>query len=157
MYYVCQYKRRRRINLGRVGVITPAQARDKALSILGDVAKGLDPSEVSKRNNLLTLKDFLEKEYTPWIIAHQKAATKTIALLTQCFVKPFGAKPLIELTPALLDQWRTQRLKNSISAETVNRNIATLKAAISKAVLWGLIETHPLERFKLLNPIDQSR
>lgn len=49
MFYVCQYKRGRRINLGRIGVITPAQARDMALAILGDVAKGLDPGESQKR------------------------------------------------------------------------------------------------------------
>jgi hypothetical protein len=33
MFYVCQFKRGRRINIGRVGVLTPAQARDKALSL----------------------------------------------------------------------------------------------------------------------------
>lgn len=150
MFYVCQYKRGRRINLGRVGVITPAQARDKALAILGDVAKGLDPSESSKKKPLLTLKQFIEGEYAPWVIEHRKAGSRTLDHITRCFLEPFGDKPLTELTPALFDQWRTQRLKNGLSTETVNRDIATLKASISKAVLWGFIEIHPLERFKLL-------
>jgi integrase len=70
--------------------------------------------------------------------------------LNHCFVKTFGDKSLNELHPALIDQWRTQRLKENISVETVNRNVATLKAALSKAALWDLIETHPLEKLKLL-------
>ena len=48
MLYVCQYKRGRRINLGRVGIMTPAQARDKAVAILGDVAKGIEPGQENK-------------------------------------------------------------------------------------------------------------
>lgn len=36
MRYVCQYKRGGKINIGTVGVITPAQAREKAVEILND-------------------------------------------------------------------------------------------------------------------------
>jgi integrase len=150
MFYVCQYKRGRRINLGRVGVITPAQARDKALAILGDVAKGIDPTDEKNKKQNFTLKEFIEKEYTPWVIEHRKVGQRTLNHITRCFLEPFGSKPLTDLTPALLDQWRTQRLKAGMSNETVNRDIATFKAAISKAVLWGFVTTHPLDRLKLL-------
>ena len=54
------------------------------------------------------------------------------------------------ITPAKIDQWRTNRLKDNVKIETVNRDIATFKAALSKAVLWGFLETHPLEKIKLL-------
>lgn len=148
MIYVCQYKRGRRINLGRVGVLTPAQARDMALAILGDVAKGIDP--VQSKNAGLPLKEFIEEHYKPWILEHRKSAIKTLAHINRCFVKPFGDKSLSEFTPALIDQWRTQRLKSGRSIETANRDVATFKAALSKAVLWGLIEKHPLEKLKLL-------
>lgn len=103
-----------------------------------------------KRSSLLTLHKFIEDHYKPWFLEHRKSGKKTLAHIHRCFVKPFGEKPLIEFTPALIDQWRTQRLKKGCSTETVNRDIATFKAAISKAVLWGLIEKHPLEKFKLL-------
>ena len=156
MLYVCQYKRGRRINLGKVGIITPAQARDKAIAILGDVAKGLDPANKIKKIDELTLHQFIENHYKPWVLEHRKVGKKTLAHINRCFTKPFGDKPLIDFTPAFVDKWRTQRLKNRCSTETVNLDIATFKAAISKAVLWGLIEKHPLEKLTLLKR-DRSR
>lgn len=150
MFYVCQFARGRRINLGKVGVITPAQARDKAIEILGDVAKGIDPANKSKKKPGFTLHDFMENHYKPWVKEHRKSGDKTLAHINRCFTKPFGDKPLMDFTPVMIDQWRTLRLKEGCSTETVNRDIATFKAAISKAVLWGFIEKHPLEKLKLL-------
>jgi|HubBroStandDraft_4_1064222.scaffolds.fasta_scaffold146570_2 integrase len=148
MFYVCQFKRGRRINIGRVGVLTPAQARDKALAILGDAAQGIDPKAPKKTG--LTLQEFMDQHYKPWFLQHRKSGKKGIDHINRCFTKPFGDMALIEFTPSFVDQWRTQRLKNSKSIETVNRDIAMLKAALSKAVLWGLIDRHPLEKLRLL-------
>lgn len=47
--------------------------------------------------------------------------------------------------------------KNGRSTETVNRDIATFKAAISKAVLWEFLEKHPLEKLKLLKKDRSSK
>jgi len=148
MLYVCQYKRGRRTNLGRVGVITPAQARDMALAILGDVAKGIDPQK--KKPDGITLREFIEKHYAPWFNEHRKSGTKSINDIIRCFIEPFGDYALANITPVLIDQWRTQRLKNNISPHTINRNITGLKAALSKAVLWEFINTHPLDKLKQL-------
>lgn len=150
MRYVCQYTRGRRITLGAVGMLTPAQARDKALAILSDAANGIYPTEQKKATDKITIKTFIEDYYEPWFLAHRKSGKKTIDHIDRCFTKPFGDMPLNELTPSFIDSWRTKRLKDSKSTETVNRDIATFKAAISKAVLWGLIESHPLDKLKLL-------
>lgn len=149
MNYVCQYMRGRRINLGAVGLLTAAQARDKALAILSDAVKGIYPSD-QKPEAEITLKSFIEVHYTQWFTAHRKSGKKTLTHINRCFTIPFGNMTLDELTPSFIDNWRTQRLKSSKSIETVNRDIATFKAALSKAVLWGLIEKHPLEKLKLL-------
>jgi len=150
LLYMCEFDRGKRVTIGKAGILTPAQARDKALAILGDFAKGIDPREVVKVKVDLTLKAFIEDHYKPWVIEHRKSGEATLAHINRCFTKPFGDKALIEFTPAFVDPWRTQRLKDGRSTETVNRDIATFKAAISKAVLWGFIEKHPLEKLKLL-------
>lgn len=150
MVYVCQYKRGRRITIGKVGVISPAQARDRAVAILGDAAKGVDPTIPTKKSKQHTLKEFLEKEYHDWIMEQRKSGKKTYDQIKRNFIKSFGKRELNEITPVLLEQWRTTRLKDGVTISTVNRDIAVLKAALSKAVLWGLIDKHPLEKLKLL-------
>lgn len=57
MHYVCQYKRGRRINLGQVGVVTGAQAREKAIEILNIVNQSIDPQK-NKVKEKLTLDVF---------------------------------------------------------------------------------------------------
>jgi integrase len=54
------------------------------------------------------------------------------------------------MTPIFIEQWRTKRLKAGRTIETVNRDVATFKAAISKAVEWKFIETRPLAELKPL-------
>jgi integrase len=149
LLYMCEFARGKRVTIGKAGVLTPTQARDMAHTILSDSIKGIDPRK-NKNKAGITLSEFINNHYTPWIREHRKSSVKTLAHINRCFVKPFGDKPLIEFSPALIDQWRTQRLKDDRSIETVNRDIATFKAAISKAVLWGLIKNHPLSNLKLL-------
>ncbi len=120
------------------------------MALLGDVAKGITPLTAEQKKNKLTLRDFIDQEYTPWIMEHRKSWKRTLAHIKRNFFPPFGDKLIHEITPALVDQWRTQRLKDGCCTETVNRDIATFKAAISKAVLWGLADIHPLDRLKLL-------
>tara|TARA_R110002072_G_scaffold262601_1_gene421404 strand:+ start:18477 stop:18938 length:462 start_codon:yes stop_codon:yes gene_type:complete len=39
MSYVCEYKRGKRVNISRVGILSPMQARLRAQEIIGDIAK----------------------------------------------------------------------------------------------------------------------
>lgn len=148
MNYVCEYKRGHRINLGKVGVITPVQARDRAKEIIGDAAKGVNPIQ-KKDKKIITLQSFIDNEYRLWIEAHRRAAADSLARIIRCFCKPFGNKQLIEITPLLIEQWRTKKLKSGCSTSTVNRDVATFKAALSKAVEWGYISASPLAGLKL--------
>lgn len=149
MSYVCEYKRGNRINIGSTEIFTPTQARDRAKEILGDAIKGINPSE-NKPDHNITLINFMEKHYQPWVEHHRKSSKKTLSRINQCFLSLLGNKKLQEITPLEIEQWRTQRLKSGRSTETVNRDIATFKAALSKAVEWGMLTVNPLGSLKLL-------
>ncbi len=154
MRYICQYQRGRKISIGTVGVITPAQAREKAVEILNDFHKGIDPKAKRGVNKPKTLQDFIENEYEPWVLTHHKRGNKTIASLIHCFNKLFP-KPLTEITPAIIEQWRSKRINDGISNATLNRDIGTLKSVMTKAVEWGFIQESPLKNLKL-SKIDRS-
>lgn len=149
MVYMCEYARGKRVTIGKVGVLTPTQARDMALRILGDAAKGIDPRK-EKPKSCIRLNEFIEKYYSPWVKEHRKTGYKTVKSIEFCFFEPFGSLQLTEITPAVVDQWRTKKLRDKRSSETVNRDITSLKAALSKAVLWEFIDQHPLQKLKQL-------
>ena len=154
MSYICQYKRGRRVNLGKVGVITPAQAREKAIEVLNNIHKGIEPTVQKGINKPRTLQEFIEKEYTPWVLSHHKRGDETLATITRCFNK-FFSKPLTDISPSILEQWRIKRLNDGISNVTLNRNIATIKSVMTKATEWGFLKENPLKNLKLFK-IDRA-
>lgn len=154
MSYICQYKRGHRVNLGKVGVITAAQAREKAIEVLNNFNKGIEPTVQKGINKPKTLQEFIENEYEPWVLAHHKRGHKTLASLTRCFNQLFS-KPLVDITPSILDQWRVKRLNDGISNATLNRDIGVLKSLMTKATEWGALKENPLKNLKLFK-IDRA-
>lgn len=153
MHFVCQFKRGRRINLGQVGILSCAQAREKAIDILNLANQGIDP-QIKKVNERFTLEEFLTDHYIPWVKSNHKRADKTIATILRCY-KQFYRYKLTEITPALMERWRTKRLKADVSNATINRDLVTMRSIITKATEWGFLELNVLRKIKSLK-IDQS-
>lgn len=153
MSYFCDYRRpdgrRTRIKLGDAKILTPSQARDEALKVLGDRARGEDPACIRKSDHQDTLDTFIEKHYRPWAEAHRKTGTQTVQRTLARF-KEFRSNRLSEISPWKIEKWRSARLKSGTAASTVNRNVTMLKAILQKAVEWDLIENNPLSKVRPL-------
>ena len=82
------------MTLGRHGVLSPAQARDEAKKVLGDVARGLDPaSELQKkraRSKQHNLGSFIDKVYSPWAETHLDSGTQAVRRMKACFKDLLG-------------------------------------------------------------------
>src|SRR5690349_20579469 len=68
--FIVQVGRGRRITIGRAGVFTPDEARERAKKILGNVANGRDALEGIAGAGTLTLGQFIADTYGPWYKAH---------------------------------------------------------------------------------------
>jgi len=151
MRYVAQYARGRRINVGKVGVMKPEDARGKAADIIRDYEKGIDPKTAAlKAKGMPTLRAFLDDDYAPWVKAHNESGEEAIKTIERHFSSLLGKK-LDKITVQELEKWRTKKLESkAMQVNTVNRTITPLRSAISKAVEWGILDEHVLKGVKTL-------
>jgi integrase len=147
MVYRCAYARNKVATIGKVELLTPAQARDQAKQILGDAAVGIYP-ESQRQSSSITLHQYLEGEYSQWRLLNRKNAQADLARVKVNFLQGFGKLPLQGITPLLIEKWRSKKLSKGTKPATVNRDINILKSALAKAVEWGFIESNPLTTFK---------
>lgn len=164
MSYRCQYARGKHITIGDVNVLKVAEARDEAKKILGEYAKGVDPAQAKKeaklaKNGVMTFARFLDEIYEPWLQVHRADTAKdTLRSLRNSFFPVIGNLALNEILPMILEKWRVKRLKkDGVMPKTVNRQVALLKAALSRAKKWGFISVHPLADFEMAKSSDTSR
>ncbi len=144
---MCEYARGKRVTIGKTDVLTPAQARDEAKRILGQAAIGALPVK-EKKSPKLNLKNFIDNEYEAWRNANRKNGGDDTRRLKTNFACEFGDFLLSEISPILIEKWRTKRINAGKTAATVNRDISILKSALTKAVEWELIKEHPLIKLK---------
>ncbi|MCP4476196.1 MAG: tyrosine-type recombinase/integrase [Gammaproteobacteria bacterium] len=155
LVYMCQYGRGKRIMLGRVGIISLAAAREEARKVLADAVKGIDPKTVRQEargitpDASMTFLQFIQDKYAPWVKLHNISGHETTTMLTNRFFPDFGPMPLNKITLLMIEEWRTKRLKTT-GANTINRNITALRAALNQAVKWELLDKNPIEKFTAL-------
>lgn len=147
MSYICEYKRGARITIGDVNIFTPIQARDEARKILADVARNIDPRDNRRTKQSLTFWQFITDEYGPWLRVRIKGGEKEIARLKMNFSE-FKNKKINEITAWNVEKWRKKKLESGKSPSTVNRDLAPLKTALSRATDWGFLKENPLKSVK---------
>lgn len=134
-------------SLGKYPSVTLEAARKQALTVLADAAQNGVPEIARGKSKVKTLGDLITNEYGPWVKANRKDGVNTVARLETKFAE-FLKKPLSNVNAWTVEKWRSQRLKAGNSPATVNRDLTALKACLSKAVEWELIDVHPLTKVK---------
>lgn len=174
--------------LGKVRDMKPETARQAAQAMLGGrdkkvlaiVADDLSLSRHEAREQAsrelkvqasrrLTWKHFVENHYGPWVTHNQKTGAETVSRLRTLF-KDFDDLPLVAITGFAIEKWRTQRLKAGKSPATVNRDLASLRGALTAALKWKLgglrlhpmadvkaLKVDPLQRKRFLSPDEEAR
>lgn len=71
--YYCGYDRGKQFKIGSTEVLNPYQARDLTLDILSGYRHDIEPQKKNtEKPEVLTLNEFLEREYKPWAVTNLK-------------------------------------------------------------------------------------
>ena len=136
--YTTQSGRRHRLAIGRYGVLTIQQAREEAIKMLADVARGSDPiSEKQKARKEQTLKEFIE-EYLEWTapLRSEKSLYNLKSRINLYILPTLGSMKLTEVRKADVVRLH-QKMKNS--QVTANRVVSSLSHIYTTASEWERI------------------
>lgn len=146
--YFVQYRNQfgstRRKKIGVHGHITADQAREEAKKLLGDVAKGADPSKEHQNEKIKPTFEKLAAEYIEFSIKDDKAP-KTIKeekrMLNTILLKRFGFKKLDEITTYEIQQLHHE-LRDTLYV--ANRVRSLLHGMFNLAIKWKWMKVNPV-------------
>jgi len=130
--------RSRRMTIGRYGVLTVDQARDKAREILVQVSKGEDAaSERAALREAPTMSDLFDRYLKEHVRIHNSERTAAdVAAIVERRLRPaLGARKVDDVDKADLE-----RLQRSMAAtpRAANLSLAYLSKAFTLAIGWGM-------------------
>lgn len=133
--YYAQWGRGKRLALGKVGHLTPDEARERCEKVLGNVAHERPPLHgLSAAAAGPALGEFIENTYAPWVRAHRpRTAGKTLDRIKLHFGDWYG-RPLSALTVEDVESWRTERINEGLAPATVTRDLNTIASVLTRAV-----------------------
>lgn len=155
--YVVEFGRGLRRTIGSAALLTLEQAKVTARQWLADKDSGKLPKAARGKHRPLTLGEFVEKHYRPWVEAERKAGKATISNLAAQFADSFYRKQLGDITAWQLDKFKTARIKAGIAPATINRDLDRIRSVLSKAIEWGKLDTHPMRTVRRLKGADENR
>lgn len=155
-FYV-QVARGKRVRLGSAAVLTLKQAEERARAVLLD-PEGTAPALSRKVRGAagVTLQEYLDDEYAPFVRARRKSAEDTIDRIKAAFPTLLGTR-LTDLRASDIDRLRTKRLASGLKAATVNRDTAALSGLLAHWCKNTKGAVHPLRDLEALDQPDDKR
>lgn len=155
--YLAVLGRGRVVTIGKVGILAPGEARERARQRLAADTLGDDPIAAKKAaRSAMTFAAFLTDRYEPWAIEHHARGKEDVQRLRKVFAD-FGTLKLSEITPWAVERWRTGRLKAGAGEVTTNTHLRLLKAALGQATAWKLVAAHPCAAVKPITTDNTGR
>lgn len=114
-----------------------------------------------QRKSRVSLRQFINDEFLKWSRAH-KRSWKHDEYYAEIFCPFFGDKPLIEISPLLIEQFKRHRVEEVTtrgerrSKATVNRELGALSKMFQHAADMGFLEINPCRKVKLFGIPKQS-
>lgn len=160
--YLVQYRssgRTRRRTIGQHGVLTAIEARDEARKLLGEVAKGGDPSEERQtRLKAPTVAALCDRFLDEYVAEHCKPATARDykSIVRRCIKPHLGPRKVADITRADIVNLHHTLRETPYQA---NRSLSVLSKMFNLAEDWGLRGdgTNPARRIKKFREEEKKR
>ncbi len=141
------WARNRDLALGKYPAITLEAARTKARARLAEADQHGAPLaviEAAKPNGgrVLTLREFVEGDYRDWARQELKRGQEAVDRVLSVFAS-LADTLLPEVDRKAVEDIITKRRVSDVSKATTNRDLTGIKAVLSKAVEWRLLDAHP--------------
>ena len=167
-YYRYKHKGSRKnnsIKIGHAGILSVNAAREAAASVIGDLAKGIDPKAIQSQRlqdekkaaslNALQLFSYVDNYYEPYA----KKNSVTADEIVKCLKREFDFiknKPIDKINGKDIDRWRSKR-DEQITFSTIKRIYTYLKACINTALKhYKLIDKFELQTYTLKRRITEK-
>ncbi|MFC1796073.1 tyrosine-type recombinase/integrase [Pseudomonadota bacterium] len=144
-FYV-QLERGKKRKIGNAAIMTLSRARRLALDMLQRHEAG--EKIESRHDKKPTLEAFVKDHYGPWVCQNLKSGEQNSKRLTRA-CRPLLTTRIDQITEVQIERWKMQRLKSGLSPNTVKRDLAELKSALTRAVNWGFIPANPAFQIKV--------
>lgn len=146
------WARNRDLALGKYPAVTLEAARTKARAKLTETDQHGAPLaviEAAKPNGgrVLTLREFVEGDYRDWARQELKRGQEAVDRVLSVF-EGLADTPLPDIDRKSVEGTITRRRASDVSKATTNRDLTGIKAVLSKAVEWRLLDSHPLAGVK---------
>ena len=155
--YRNQFRSTRRKKIGVHGIITVDQAREEAKKLLGDVAKGEDPSQDFQKAKLKPSFEDLASEYMEMhakFNKRPKSFREDEKMLNNILLKRLGGKKVEEITTYDIQQLHHELRETSYMA---NRVRALLHKMFNLAIEWNWATVNPVSAIKKYQEYKRER
>lgn len=142
--------------IGDADLFSVAAARNAALEFLAALARGDAPYEKPEVRDKMSLGQFIDAIYSPWVVEHRRSGASTTAILKSAFADLLALE-LEAISVKAVEAWRAKERKRGLKISTINREVTALKAALNWAFKRGIIEAYPLARLEMLRDESDHR
>lgn len=143
------------MTLGAVGVLTPAEARERAERVLGNIAHRRSPDHgLVGTTGGLSLRQFVELRYSGWVEVSHADPHASLERLQRCY-EQWHDIPMTDISVDMVEQWIAERLRQRKAPSTINRDLSVLSGALSKADSWQLLPSNPVRHVQKCS-VDKS-
>lgn len=145
-----------RATIGPFPTVTLAEARRRAAAILGDLAKGEDPTQAGRRHRKApTFADLSERWLTEHAYIHKRTAERDKQALG-LYLAGWNNRRVLEITRVDVERLHA-RIGENHGRYAANRTVALLSAMFGKAVAWGLMDKNPVRGIRRFPELPRGR